>query len=76
MTESTDYSEPDGLSSILHQDPLHTQDLSSRLGRAMLFAAWVVGLAVLVLFFQRQLDDRENPNRISRRPRIGRAGVG
>jgi len=45
------------------QDPLHTQDLPSRLGRAMLFAAWVVGLAVLVLFFQHQLDDRENPNR-------------
>ena len=29
----------------------------------MLFAAWVVGLAVLALFFQRLLNDQENPNR-------------
>jgi len=40
-----------------------TDDLPSRLGRIMLFAAWVVGLAVLALFFQRLLDDQENPNR-------------
>jgi len=29
----------------------------------MLFAAWVVGLAMLALLFQRLLDDQENPNR-------------
>jgi len=39
-----------------------TDDLPSRLGRAMLFAAWVVGLAILALFFQRQLSHQENPN--------------
>ncbi len=29
----------------------------------MLFAAWIVGLALLVLVFQRFVDQRENPNR-------------
>jgi aspartyl protease family protein len=29
----------------------------------MLFVAWAVGLAILALFFQRLLEDRENPNR-------------
>ena len=39
------------------------QDLPSRLGRLMLFAAWAVGLAILALFFQRLLSEQENPNR-------------
>ncbi|MCB2262381.1 MAG: TIGR02281 family clan AA aspartic protease [Candidatus Thiosymbion ectosymbiont of Robbea hypermnestra] len=43
-------------------DPPRVDDLPSRLGRVMLFAAWVVGLAVLALFFQRLLSERENPN--------------
>jgi aspartyl protease family protein len=29
----------------------------------MLFAAWAVGLAILALFFQRLLEEHENPNR-------------
>ncbi len=37
-------------------------DIPSRIGRAMLFAAWVVGLALLVLLFQRFMDRGENPN--------------
>jgi aspartyl protease family protein len=38
-------------------------DLPSRLGKVMLFAAWAVGLTILALFFQRMLDDQQNPNR-------------
>ncbi|MBP6734307.1 MAG: TIGR02281 family clan AA aspartic protease [Chromatiaceae bacterium] len=38
-------------------------DIASRLGRAMLFAAWIVGLALLVMVFQRLLGEVENPNR-------------
>ena len=37
-------------------------DTPSRLGRAMLFGAWIVGLALLVLLFQRWMDAQENPN--------------
>lgn len=40
-----------------------TRDMPSRLGKAMLLAAWVVGLALLVLFFQDFLERRHNPNR-------------
>jgi aspartyl protease family protein len=40
-----------------------SRDLPSRLGKAMLIAAWVVGLALLVLFFQDHLDRQQNPNR-------------
>lgn len=39
------------------------EDTPSRIGRVMLFAAWVVGLALLVLVFQRFVDQGENPNR-------------
>lgn len=38
-------------------------DLPSRVGKAMLFGAWVVGLAMLSLFFHRLVSDRDNPNR-------------
>jgi aspartyl protease family protein len=38
-------------------------DVPSRIGKAMLFAAWVVGLAILVLFFQGLVKDQTNPNR-------------
>jgi aspartyl protease family protein len=38
------------------------EDSPSRLGRAMLFAAWVVGLALLVMFFTDVIDRQTNPN--------------
>jgi aspartyl protease family protein len=38
------------------------EDTPSRIGRVMLFAAWIVGLALLVLVFQRFMDQGENPN--------------
>jgi aspartyl protease family protein len=47
----------------MSQDLPGADDLPSRLGRAMLFAAWVVALVILVLLFQRLVSDRENPNR-------------
>ena len=37
-------------------------DGPSRLGRAMLFAAWVVGLALLVMFFNGVIERQRNPN--------------
>jgi aspartyl protease family protein len=37
-------------------------DLHLRLGKTMLFAAWVVGLIIVAVFFQRLLDDQQNPN--------------
>jgi aspartyl protease family protein len=39
-----------------------SRDMPSRLGKAMLIAAWVVGLALLVLLFQNHLDHQRNPN--------------
>lgn len=39
-----------------------THDMPSRLGKAMLIAAWVVGLALLVLLFQNHLERQHNPN--------------
>ncbi len=39
-----------------------TRDMPSRLGKAMLIAAWVVGLALLVLLFQNYLERQFNPN--------------
>jgi aspartyl protease family protein len=46
----------------MSQDLPRADDVPSRIGRVMLFAAWVVGLAILALFFQREINDRENPN--------------
>lgn len=46
----------------MNQDLTRADDVPSRIGRIMLFAAWVVALAILVLFFQRLIGDRENPN--------------
>jgi len=48
---------------LMNLDLPRTDDLPSRLGRIMLFMAWVVGLAILTLFFQRLLNEQENPNR-------------
>jgi aspartyl protease family protein len=36
-------------------------DLPSRIGRAMLFAAWIAAMAVLVLFFQRFISKLVKP---------------
>lgn len=47
----------------MSQELPDANDLPSRFGRVMLFAAWVVALAILVLFFQRFISDQENPNR-------------
>ena len=38
-------------------------DLPSRIGRFMLIGAWVVGLALLALLFQRFFEHQNNPNR-------------
>ncbi len=38
-------------------------DGPSRIGRAMLFGAWVAGIALLAMLFQNYLDHQENPNR-------------
>lgn len=46
----------------MNQDLTRADDVPSRIGRIMLFAAWVVALVILVLFFQRLIGDRENPN--------------
>ena len=45
-------------------DPLPSpNDGPSRLGSAMLFGAWIAGIALIALLFQSYLDQRENPNR-------------
>lgn len=45
------------------RDLSRADDLPSRIGRFMLFAAWIAALTILALFFQRFLTDQENPNR-------------
>jgi aspartyl protease family protein len=37
-------------------------DTPSRIGRAMLFGAWVAGIALLVLFFDGLIERQTNPN--------------
>jgi aspartyl protease family protein len=44
-------------------EPPPTEDLPSRLGKAMLLGAWVVGLIIVVLLFQDFMEDARNPNR-------------
>jgi len=41
---------------------LHEDDFRRRLGRSMVFAAWIVALAILTLFFNHYLAQLENPN--------------
>lgn len=44
-------------------DPLpNLDDTPSRIGRVMVFAAWVVGLALLVMLFNGLIERRGNPN--------------
>lgn len=40
----------------------NTEDLPSRVGKGMLFAAWVVGLALLVMLFDNLTTRQTNPN--------------
>ncbi|MEA3275755.1 MAG: TIGR02281 family clan AA aspartic protease [Pseudomonadota bacterium] len=47
----------------MNQDLPGPDDFPSRMGKAMLFAAWIAALALLVLLFHRLVSDRENPNR-------------
>lgn len=47
----------------MNRDLPSTDDLPSRFGKAMLVAAWIVGLALLVLFFDNLLESQHNPNR-------------
>lgn len=45
-------------------DQLPTRDdTASRLGKSMIFGAWIAGLALLVLFFQDLVERQHNPNR-------------
>lgn len=37
-------------------------DTPSRIGRIMTFAAWIVGLALLVMFFNGMIERQTNPN--------------
>jgi aspartyl protease family protein len=46
---------------MTHDVP-RADDLPSRIGRVMLFAAWIAVLAILVLFFQRFIGHQNNPN--------------
>jgi len=47
----------------MQMQPLPTKDdTPSRLGKAMLFAAWVVGIALLAMLFQNYISHKENPN--------------
>jgi len=46
----------------MNADLPSTDDLPSRFGKAMLIAAWIVGLALLVLFFNNLLEHQHNPN--------------
>jgi aspartyl protease family protein len=56
-------------------DPLPSlDDTPSRIGRAMGFAAWVVGLALLALLFNGLIERQSNPNP-SPSAEIGAAGL-
>lgn len=46
----------------MSRPPPTLDDLPSRLGRMMLFAAWIVGLALLALFFNALVERQHNPN--------------
>ena len=45
------------------QEQALRDDLPSRFGRAMLFGAWIVGFALLFLFFDGWIKDQDDPNR-------------
>lgn len=47
----------------MNQDLPGRADFPSRMGRGMLFGAWILALTLLILLFDRLVSDRENPNR-------------
>jgi aspartyl protease family protein len=46
----------------MHDVPPNADDMPSRVGRVMLFAAWVAGLALLVMLFDGMITRQHNPN--------------
>ncbi len=48
--------------------------LTHRIGRVMTFAAWIVALVLLTLFFENRLDKQRNPNQAVY-SRINQAGI-
>jgi aspartyl protease family protein len=47
---------------------------TSRLGKGMTFAAWIVALGLFTLFFENRLDEQRNPNQ-SVYTRVNESGV-
>jgi aspartyl protease family protein len=48
---------------LMNENRPRADDLPSRVGKAMLVGAWIVGLTILVLLFHRLVSDQQNPNR-------------
>jgi aspartyl protease family protein len=46
-----------------HKTPVQSSESTGRLGRWMVFAAWLLLLGLLTLLFSRWLNHQENPNR-------------
>jgi aspartyl protease family protein len=46
----------------LNNEPSGADDMPSRVGRVMLFGAWIAGLALLAMFFNGLITGRDNPN--------------
>ncbi len=46
----------------MYEPPPSRDDLPSRIGRAMLFGAWIVAIALLVMLFNSLFERQENPN--------------
>ncbi|SDX49212.1 aspartyl protease family protein [Thiocapsa roseopersicina] len=46
----------------MNSAPPGADDMPSKVGRVMLFAAWIVGLALLAMFFDGVITGRDNPN--------------
>lgn len=46
----------------MNDGPPTAEDMPSRVGRAMLFGAWVAGLALLVMLFDGVILRQDNPN--------------
>jgi aspartyl protease family protein len=46
----------------MNSAPPGADDMPSKVGRAMLFAAWIVGLVLLAMFFDGVITGRDNPN--------------
>ncbi len=42
--------------------PRGVEDMPSKVGRLMLFGAWIVGLALLAMFFNDMIERQHNPN--------------